>query len=218
MDYMAKKESWPSLTFIFITINLAVFLFSYNIHTNKVSPWLIENFGLESDLIWLKPYTLITHVFIHGDVLHFINNILMLAILGTVVEEKIGKLKLFFVYLLSSQFTVLFAVVLQYILGSFGILIGSSGAIYGLMFLAALIAGWEEVPLILIPLLNILALPAIFLSAKNLKAPLFIAILFYLLLNLVLFMLNFPRSVVEFAHFGGFLGGIVGFFLVIPKK
>ncbi len=212
------EEKWPELTFVLIVINLIFFLFTYNIFSNEISSALIEMFGLRLEELTSKPYTLITHAFIHSNPIHFSANILMLAILGIAIEEKIGKFKFLLIFLLSSFSTVLFALLLEKLLGSYGVLIGSSGAIYGLMFVAACVAGWEEVPIILVPLLNLIGLPAVLLTAKNIKIPLFLAILFYLLLNLILFVLNFPYSIVEFAHFGGFLGGIVGFFMVLPGK
>ena len=213
----SNEEEWPILTFILVTINLAIFLFSYDINSNRVSPWLIENFGLDTNLLAQKPYTLLTHTFIHADPIHFVSNMLMLTILGIAIEEKIGRLKFLSIYIISSQFAILFAFFLQHLIENFGILVGSSGAIYGLMFLAAVIAGWEEIPIILVPLLNLIGLPAVFLTAKNIKIPLFLAIFFYLLLNFILFILNFPHSITEFAHFGGFFGGIIGFFLILPE-
>jgi hypothetical protein len=210
---MRENEEWPTVTFILITINLAVFLFGY-----KSIEIIGEEFGLIPATLFLKPYTLITYMFVHADIIHFGGNMLMLAVLGLAIENRIGSLNFLLLYLISGFITVPFAFVIQYLTNTFGILIGASGAIYGLMFIGGTIAGWEEIPVILVPVLNILALPFIIFTLKNIKVPLFLSIMFYLLLNFLLFVFNFPESIPEFAHFGGLFGGMMGFFLILPKK
>jgi len=212
------EQEWPVITFVLITINLAVFLFSYNPSINATYEGVIEAFGLTPQFLYLKPYTLITHMFIHADIIHFGGNMLMLAIVGIAGERKVGSVKFFLLYLLSGLCVVPFAFLMEYLIKTSVILIGASGAIFGLMFLAAAVAGWEEVPAILVPVLNIVALPVVFFTLKNIKVPLFIAILFYLLLNLILMISNLPNSIGELAHFGGLFGGVLGFLFVVPEK
>ncbi len=134
----------------------------------------------------------------------------MLAIVGLVTETKIGTLKFILFYLFSGFCVVPFAFLMEYLIGTVFILVGASGAIFGVMFLAAAISGGEEVPAILIPILNVIAIPYIIFSLKNIKVPLYIAIVFYFLLNLLMMFYNLPYSIGEVAHFGGIFGGIVG--------
>jgi membrane associated rhomboid family serine protease len=211
-------EKWPVVTFILITINLAVFLFTWDISTNKVSDQVIDAFGLTPQFLAFRPYILITHMFIHADIIHFGGNMLMLAIVGLVAEDKIGSLKFLLFYFLSGLCAVPFGFIMEIFTNTLVILIGASGAIYGVMFLAAVIAGWEEVPAILIPILNFIAIPIIFFSFKNVKVPLFVAILFYFLLNMMMMLYNLPYSIGELAHFGGVIGGIIGVLLILPEK
>lgn len=212
------EQEWPVVTFIIITINLAVFLFSYDVSSNSVSKQVINTFGLSPHSLQSQPYTLITHMFIHADIVHFIGNMLMLTILGLVGEQKIGNLKFFLFYLLSGLCAVPFGFLMEFLTQTIVILIGASGAIYGLMFLVGVLAGWETVPALLIPILNIIAAPIVFFTLKNIKVPLFVAILFYLLMNLILMLANLPNSIGELAHFGGFFGGIIGFAFILPEK
>ena len=211
-------RGWPYVTFILITINLAVFLFTYDWRTDTTSEYVIETFGLSPQIFPMNMYTLLTHMFIHADFLHFSGNILMLAILGLVTEPKIGSVKFLLFYFFSGFCAIPFAFLAQFFTHTPVVLIGASGAIFGLMFLGAAIAGWEEVPAFLIPLLNIVAIPIMLLTLKNIKLPLFVAILFYFLLNLITMILNLPLSIGEVAHFGGIFGGMLAFWAILPEK
>jgi len=214
------EYEWPYVSFIIITINLAVFLFTVNL-----SQWpfpvfdsTVDMFGLAPQDLFLKPYTLITHMFIHADITHFYGNIFMLAIIGIVVEPKIGHIKFFLVYLLSGLCAIPFGFLMEYMIRTSVILIGASGAIYGTMVLAGTIAGWEEISGFLIPVLNFLIIPVDFFTLKDIKVPMFVAILFYFLMNLILTLVNLPYSIGELAHFGGILGGILAFIFVLPEE
>ena len=100
------KYEWPYASFIIITINLAVFLFTVdfavfdirNMYMFPVFDEFVGMFGLAPTDLFAKPYTLITHMFIHADLVHFYGNIFMLAIIGMVVEPKIGSIKFFLLY------------------------------------------------------------------------------------------------------------------------
>jgi len=214
------KEDWPYVSFILITLNLAIFLF-----TVDFSQWpfpvyesVVDMFGLAPQDLFSKPYTLITHMFIHADITHFYGNIFMLAIIGMVVEPKIGSIKFLLVYLLSGLCAIPFGFLMEFMIQTAVILIGASGAIYGTMFLAGAIAGWEEIWGVLIPVLNIVIIPVDFFTLKNIKVPMFVAILFYFLMNLILMLVNLPYSIGELAHFGGIFGGVLAFIFVLPEE
>jgi len=220
------EYEWPYVSFILITINLAVFLFTVdltvfdigNLYMFPVFDSVVEAFGLSPQGLYSKPYTLITHMFIHADLIHFYGNIFMLAIIGMLVEPKIGPGKFFLVYLLSGLCAIPFGFMMEYLIQTSVILVGASGAIYGTMFLAAAIAGWEQIWGVLIPILNIVIIPIDFFTLKNIKVPMFIAILFYFLMNLVLMLVNLPYSIGELAHFGGIFGGILALIFVMPEE
>ena len=220
------EYKWPYASFIIITINLAVFLFTVdftvfdimNLYMFPVFDEFVDMFGLAPQDLFSKPYTLITHMFIHADLVHFYGNIFMLAIIGMVVEPKIGPVKFFLVYLLSGLCAVPFGFLMEYMVQTAVILVGASGAIFGTMFLGGTIGGWEQIWGFLIPVLNIIIIPVNVITLKNIKVPLFIAILFYFLMNLVLTLVNLPYSIGELAHFGGLFGGILAFIFVLPEE
>lgn len=214
------EYEWTYVTFIIITINLAVFLFTADLTKwpFPVSDSVVDMFGLAPQDLFLQPYKLITHMFIHADIIHFYGNIFMLAIIGIVLEPKIGHLKFFLVYLLSGLCAVPFGFLMEYMIQTSVILIGASGAIFGTMVLAGIIAGWEEIWGFLIPVLNFLIIPIDFFTLKNIKIPMFVAILFYFLENLILTLINMPYSIGELAHFGGIFGGILAFVFILPEE
>ncbi len=214
------EYEWTYVTFILITLNLAVFLY-----TVDFSQWpfpvydsVVDMFGLAPEDLFLKPYKLITHMFVHADISHFYGNIFMLAIIGIVLEPKIGHVKFFLVYLLSGLCAIPFGFLMEYMIRISVILIGASGAIFGTMVLAGTVAGWEEIWGFLIPVLNFLIIPIDFFTLKNIKIPMFVAILFYFLMNLILTLVNMPYSIGELAHFGGIFGGILAFVFVLPDE
>ncbi len=211
------EDRFPVVTFILLAINLAVFLFSYK----DVSP-VITLFGLSPNAIAMQPYTLITHMFVHADIMHFAINMLMFFALGLAVENKIGSGNFLLTYFFSGLSVIPFVSLIMYVFDLPGaILIGSSGAIFGIMFAAGAIAGSDEVPAVLVPGLNILAVP-FYLVGRSPKVPLFIAIIFFLLMSLVLMFWDFFQggyvNITEFGHFGGLIGGIVSFFFILPKS
>ncbi|MEM5834533.1 MAG: rhomboid family intramembrane serine protease [Candidatus Aenigmatarchaeota archaeon] len=204
-------EKFPLATYSIFIINLAVYLLTFN------RPFIINEFGLALGNLSTKPYTLITHMFLHTDIIHLIINMLIFLALGSVVESKIGSFNLTFFYFFSGFFALPFLFLIQFLTNQFVLAVGSSACIFGLIFLAGAIAGWEEIPVLLVPILNIIALPFIFFTLKNFKVPLFVGVLFYILLDLILLWYNFPNSISEFAHFGGIIGGMIAF-TVLPKK
>ncbi len=220
------EYEWPYVSFIIITLNLAVFLFTVDFSVFDIGSMymfpvfdnFVQAFGLAPQDLYSKPYTLITHMFVHADLMHFYGNIFMLAIIGMVVEPRVGSVKFFLFYLLSGLCAIPFGFLMEFMAGTAVILIGASGAIFGTMFLAGAIAGWEQIWGILIPVLNIIIAPINFFTLKNIKVPMFVAILFYFLMNLVLMLVNLPYSIGELAHFGGVFGGILAFIFVLPEE
>jgi len=219
------EEKYPVVTLILVTVNLAIFLFTsdFSILSIPVKYEIIEMFGLSPHYLIIKPYTLITHMFIHADAIHFIGNMLMLSVVGLVTEIRIGSLKFLLLYFFCGLITLPFAFLMELLTGTVPLLIGASGAIFGIMFIAGATAGWEQVPVILIPILNVISLPFYIFTLKNIKVPLFVSILFYLILELITLFMNIAEGEValtigQIAHFGGFLGGIMGTLLIIPKE
>ena len=74
-------------------------------------------------------WRLITHMFLHGDIIHLIINMYSLYILGTQMETFIGKMKFISVYFISGIVGALLSLALSGAVPS----VGASGAIFGLL-------------------------------------------------------------------------------------
>lgn len=86
-----------------------------------------EQFALISVQALVRPWTLITSIFLHGDLPHLLYNMLALALFGVVLETIIGK----------KRFLVLFfgAGILSSLSSAFLYreVVGASGAIFGIL-------------------------------------------------------------------------------------
>ncbi len=105
--------------------NLGVFIESYALVPAKV-------FSFSSDIGFTERlYPFISSMFIHGDWMHLIANVLFLYIFGSNVEAAMGHIKYLVFYLLCGIAAALFHVLTS--LGSPVPLLGASGAISGVL-------------------------------------------------------------------------------------
>jgi len=146
---------------ILIAINIFMFILEI------IYPMLIDYFILDPTLVKNgEYYRLITSLFLHGSIWHFVSNVYALYIVGNQVETFLGKWKFTLIYFFSG--------ITGSLLSCMGtnLSLGASGAIFGL-FGALLCFGYhfrlyfgnvilkEVVPVILINLLIGLMLPNI---------------------------------------------------------
>lgn len=99
---------------------------------------------------WTDPLTylrLFTHVLGHSGVTHFTGNMLMILVLGPMVEERYGSQHTFFLI----AFTALATGIVHYFVAPAAALLGASGIVFMLIFLASL-AGMRKntIPMTLI--------------------------------------------------------------------
>ncbi|MGL4763298.1 MAG: rhomboid family intramembrane serine protease [Sarcina sp.] len=73
-------------------------------------------------------WRVITHMFLHGGLIHLVFNMYALYILGPGIEMLLGKVKFILVYLLSGIVSCMFSIKF-----SSGFSVGASGAIFGLL-------------------------------------------------------------------------------------
>ena len=118
-----KENSTPILTMVLIVLNVLIyFLMMFNYET------FIQNLGnhfvfLQKGEIW----RLVSSMFLHGDVIHLMSNMLALYMVGPMVEKYYGKSKYAIIYFGSGIIGNLLSAVLGNFFG-----IGASGAIFGL--------------------------------------------------------------------------------------
>ncbi len=91
------------------------------------------------EYIITRPWTLITHMFLHSptDIFHILFNMIVLYSFGRYLEQLIGKKSFVFMYLISGIVAALGFILIE---GNTGVgLVGASGAIYGVLGAVAVI-------------------------------------------------------------------------------
>jgi membrane associated rhomboid family serine protease len=208
-------RSFPIVTVLLIAINAAVWLF-YQVPDLEASvmelayhPCEVEDTCEVVGEDW--HVTALTSMFMHGDWLHIIGNMLFLWIFGNNVEDAMGHVRFLVFYLLSgfaatalqTFVTLEYGSELEATIPN----LGASGAVSGVL----------GAYLILLPRASVLIL--IFLGLiliREVPAALFLGFWFLFQLWLGSFSLIQPESgggVAFFAHIGGFVFGLAAVFV-----
>ncbi len=119
-----SKNIYLTLGLIVINGAIELFLLFSGMRNEVIAEGAIYREGIMSGQ-W---YRLITYMFIHGGIAHYLGNSLSLYILGSRVEKYYGKAKMLIMYLISG----IGAGILSMLLNG-GYAVGASGAIFGLM-------------------------------------------------------------------------------------
>lgn len=160
---MVNFKTLPIATVSLIALNLLVFAFVFLTDSHL---WIIKNFGFVPDSVFdrnsvdtarqsktfqINPTSpengatsllrLVSSMFIHSSVTHIVFNLAALAYIGGYSEKSIGTGRYLVIYFLSGICAALFhGVIASYVLGSGQtLLIGASGAISGVLGIAAAI-------------------------------------------------------------------------------
>ena len=78
-------------------------------------------------------YRLVTSVFLHADVTHLFNNMIVQFAGGDTVEKNLGHIRYGIVYVLCGIGGNLVSVAMDFITGEYGFSIGASGAVFGIV-------------------------------------------------------------------------------------
>lgn len=211
---MAKA---PWMTYTILGINSLLHLFLSWKNNLSLPPKIIDSFGfVPSSLLNLDPLampTLFTSMFLHGDLMHLIGNMLFLLVFGRKVETQLEVKNYLAFYLASGVTATMTHTVIQP--DSTTPLIGASGAISGVLGAFLIYNPKARITLIPDPVL-------IYLLRRltiRVSAWVFILIWFFLQLH---FTTNPASSTIAFwAHIGGFLiGGTMALavYKYLPKE
>ena len=78
-------------------------------------------------------YRLFTSMFLHFDLDHLMNNMLMLAVIGRNLEFEIGKIKFLIIYFGSGVAGNILSGLADAVTGKFSVSAGASGAVFGIV-------------------------------------------------------------------------------------
>ena len=124
-----KPQYFTEAIRVLISVNILLFLFRY-ISIERFD--LAQIFGLSSNDVWPMIWQPLTYMFIHGDFFHLFMNMFVLWMFGSEMESIWGRrgfLKYYFITGIGSGLIWL----LLNISNPFSVLIGASGAIYGVL-------------------------------------------------------------------------------------
>lgn len=113
-----------------IVINVIVFVLQ------SVLPGLTEWLALYNVRTeYFKPYQLFTYMFCHGGFFHIFFNMLMLSFMGPIIEEFWGQKRFLTFYMITGIGAGAFNILMDMFfgVGTFSVMIGASGAVYGVM-------------------------------------------------------------------------------------
>lgn len=150
-----------------------------------IAPGFVYSYlALNPDHLLQRPWTIITHMFVHANFDHLFWNMLFLFFFGMELERRVGEAKFLQIYLISG----IVAAVAQMVISP-GVLVGASGALYGVLGCLAIIA----------PEIRVLIFFVIPLSIRA-------AVVLFALIDFL--MMGSGDNIAHMAHIAGLLGGL----------
>ena len=187
-DFWERQEQIYKSAYVSIgllVINVLIFILS-----NTIMGWMYEKGAMITEVVlrYGEYYRVFTAIFLHADIVHLMNNMLMLLLLGAIVENYTGHAFFFFLYMLSGLFGNMISMAYEIQNNLSWISVGASGAIMGLVGLLViwLIKNWSS-----------------FVHNRSIKIRLLLLSLF------IMQALFFQKGANIAAHFGGFVTGTV---------
>ena len=173
--------------YVFWLIGICVIIFILQ----SFIPYINDNFTLVSSRVLNEPWMLITSMFLHGDLVHLLNNMLALFIFGMILENSIGSKRFLIVYFVSGVFAGLIASFF------YNAALGASGAIFGVLGTLVMLKPKMVVYVYFMPL------------------PMYLAGILWALIDISRFF--FPTGIAGAAHLAGLFIGL-GFGYYFKKK
>jgi membrane associated rhomboid family serine protease len=196
---LLRRQSTAFMTVLIIVINVFCFLFE-RAQPGYLQAAFIAHYALVPDR--LRPFSLISSMFLHGGWFHLIGNMWFLWVFGSHIEDAMGSAKFAGFYLISGIAAGAVQLVLN--LGSPVPTIGASGAIAGVM----------GAFLILYPRSRVVTLVFIIVFITTIELPAAFMLIYWFAIQLLSGLASFSSftdqgGVAWFAHVGGFLAGIL---------
>lgn len=118
-----------------IIVNIIVFILTDFLNLSFGGEYLIDTGTLSWDRVfnYHEYYRIITSTFLHADIDHIFNNMLVLLFLGTYIEQYMGKIKYLIIYFSSGIIAGFTSMVYNMLRCNYTESIGASGAIFGMM-------------------------------------------------------------------------------------
>ena len=196
MVYKRYQQPEARAVLALIAINI-IFLIALLVKDN-----LYVTLGLQSATWYKEPWTLVTSLFVHDFPWHILFNMFTLYFLGSYLCNIIGDTRFCIVYFVGGIVGNFFFILVEHLMGDYGLAYGASGAIFAVGGAFAVLAPKMKVMIFPIPV----------------QMPLWVAIIGGFLILTLIAILADP-SIGWQAHLGGLLTGLVaGYFLRRSRK
>lgn len=139
------RKDIPFVSILLVGINIVVFFVTLR------SEYMFSGKGLLGvyEVLEQREYgRLLTSMFLHADLEHLFNNMLILLFLGAMLEKEIGHLLLLIVYMLSGLSGSVLSMGMQILRNDFHYSLGASGGVFGLdgLLLAIVVYAGKRFP------------------------------------------------------------------------
>ena len=167
---------------ILLFANIGVFFLQ------NTTGWITELMIFVPRLILVRPWTIITYMFLHAGLMHIAFNMMGLFFFGPRVEERLGSRTFLNLYLISG----ISGALLSLVMGPSAAVLGASAAVFGVMLAFAWF--WPDAPIHIYGIIPI--------KAKTL-------VIITTVLSLWSGLGGVRSNVAHFAHLGGYAGAFV---------
>jgi len=200
------------MTYAILIANLVVFIltlvFQERIYGHLVST-IIVDLGFRPIYLSLEYlpniYTLFTSMFVHSGFWHIFGNMIVFFFMGMAFEQRIGAKKFLAIYLITGVCGALTHSLLN--LGSNILLVGASGAIFGILGAFAYSYPRDEV---------VMPIPIGIMFIMRIKV-LYAAVIFAAFETFIVW-LDVQDTTAHYAHLGGLISGVILAALIIRSK
>lgn len=120
-----------------LVANIAMFALTYTVLPNAITELLI----FVPRLILVRPWSVVTYMFLHGGLSHILFNMLGLFFFGSRVEQRLGERRFITLYLVSG----VFGAIASLIFTPRAAVIGASAGVFGVMMAFAMFWPREKI-------------------------------------------------------------------------
>jgi membrane associated rhomboid family serine protease len=192
------------ITYALIIANLIVFALTFVFEEEIIGDLGFRPIYLSAQY-FPNVYTLFTSMFVHSGFFHIIGNMLVFFFMGMAFEQRIGAKKFLIIYLVTGVCGALTHSLIN--LGSTTLLVGASGAIFGIMGAFAYSYPRDEVVMpVPIGIMFIMRIKVIY------------ATIIFAALETVVVMFEVQDTTAHFAHLGGLVSGAILAALLIKNR
>ncbi len=121
------RRSIPYVTLVLVVANVIIY---YIMSMGGNYDQIVNNYAMYVPAVqngeW---YRVFTHMFLHADIYHLFNNMLMLAAVGYSIEQVLGRIKFVVIYFVGGLGACALSAYYDVATGNYTVSLGASGAI-----------------------------------------------------------------------------------------